>query len=253
MIILLASALLLAQDPQDATPTPEPPAAPVPIPAPAAEPERASDPVESPPATVRKALPQKAEPPPRRNPGPGPRPSSCLSRRYADAHPDACGGPTAEETERVPAGSQKAVPAPVPVQPLKRAPAGESGQPSIAVPKTPGTRPSIPVLIALGTGILVLLAAAVAATLRFRKGHSAVGVREVELAGPGMVVLSPTHLARGTGGPGKSRWSIRDGRLIVKGPEGSLLNGVPLDRSGDVVSTGDTVRLGGAEYRVRII
>lgn len=253
MIILLAAALLLAQDPQASTPTPEPPAAPVPIPAPAVEPERASDPVESPPATARKALPQKAESPPRRNPGPGPRPSSCLSRSYADAHPDACGGPAAEEAERVPTVSQKADPAPVPVQPLKQSAAGESGRPSIAVPKAPATRPSIPILIALGTGILVLLAAAVATALRVWKGRSAVGVREVELAGPGIVVLSPTNLARSTGGPGKSRWSIRDGRLIVKGPEGSLLNGVPLDRSGDVVSTGDNVRLGGAEYRVRII
>jgi hypothetical protein len=117
--------------------------------------------------------------------------------------------------------------------------------------ETPGGRPSILVLIAVALGVAGTLTAI--AMLRRRAGAPVAGLREVELKGAVTLMLSPADLARRARGPGKSRWSVRDGRLILTGPGGSLLNGVPLDRGGDIVSTGDTVRLGGAEYRVRII
>jgi hypothetical protein len=107
-------------------------------------------------------------------------------------------------------------------------------------------------IVAFG-GVALLLICALLALLMRARATSSVGLREVELHGPERIVLSPAALVRGTHGPGKSRWSIRDGRLILTGPTGTLLNGVRLDRAGDIVSTGDNVRLGGAEYRVRIV
>ncbi len=249
MIALAVTAVLLAQDLQTPVPALEPAVASSPASTPAG-PEGAPDPVDAAPPS-----PPSAPASARRPPSLVARPSPCLSRSYADANPDDCVGPpaTAPEPEPGTAPSGGQVVAPEPAPPLQP-PAGKSAGPVVVdAPETPGDRPSILVLIAIALGVAGTLTATAAAMLRRRAGGPLAGLREVELTGAVTLMLSPADLARRARGPGKSRWSVRDGRLILTGPGGSLLNGVPLDRGGDIVSTGDTVRLGGAEYRVRII
>lgn len=232
--------------------------------------ERPPDAVERPPATLR-------EPPPpsntrRQPPQPDERGRSpCFSRSYADANPDDCAG-LDRRTASDEAASQATTPNPTPPTLNAPAPGPKIAPPPVAEARTSssrvapdqkpttsaqtseGARPSL-VLIAAGAVAALLVLAAAAWILRHlrRRSVTDTGLRSVELAGPETLILSPNQLARGARGPGKSRWTVRDGRLVLTGPAGTLLNGVPLDRAGDIASTGDTARLGGAEYRVRII
>ncbi len=177
---------------------------------------------------------------------PSPSQPDCRNLNYADANPETCGAGLIGE----PAAEDAPPSRPIPVAtPPKKAPAAQPGK---AAEKSAEVR-AFQIRIAAVVAALLLLISALFALLLRARGTSSDGVREVELQGPDRMVLSPAALARGTQGPGKSRWSIRDGRLILTGPAGTLLNGVRLDRTGDIVSTGDTVRLGGAEYRVRIV
>ena len=261
MIALFLGLALLTQEAQPPSPTPQPAAAQEAAPSPTEPfPARTPDPVERPPATTQEPPPAKARPAPApaapgRPPAPRPvvQPDHCLSRTYTDAHPEACLGPADEPTAKAdPAQEKRAAPTTPPASPTPPPARADAKAPPVA--EEPALLTRLPVLIALGVVAVLLLLAVVVLILRLRGGGSPAGLREVELAGPsGAVLLTPAQLARGAQGPGKSRWSVRDGRLILTGPTGTLLNGVPLDRAGDIVSTGDTVRLGGAEYRIRII
>lgn len=248
MIALLLAALLLVQDPTNpAAQEPSPPASEEPAPA------RTPDAIELPPPSkgAGKAAERAPGPTPeRQRPGQTKRPSQgrtdCRNLNYADANPETCGAGLIGE----PAAEDTPPSRPLPVAtPPEKAPAAQSGK---AAEKSTDVRAYQIRIAAIVAAALLLISALFALLLRAR-GTSSDGVREVELQGPDRMVLSPAAHARGTQGPGKSRWSVRDGRLILTGPVGTLLNGVRLDRAGDIVSTGDTVRLGGAEYRVRIV
>lgn len=247
MIALLLSALVLAQDPTG-------PGLGEPQPAPSQEhtAERTPDPVEVPPAVAGtgKAAwgsPTPVGPRPAQAERPSPRRSDCRNLNYADAHPETCGaGLTGTPAAEV---VQPPTPPASFVTPPDKARVEQTEK---AAEKSVGARPSLIGIASFGTLALLLIAALFVLLLRSR-ATSRADVREVELSGPENIALAPAALARGVRGPGKSRWSIRDGRLILNGPAGTLLNGVRLDRAGEIVSTGDTVRLGGAEYRVRIV
>ncbi|GAA0641010.1 hypothetical protein [Brevundimonas lenta] len=239
MIALLASAALLMQDPPSVQAEGDPVS---PAPSVSVISERPSDPVEQQPIIVTPGPP--ATGPTKRNAQA--RPAGCRSLSFADANPDACGAkvirepPTVSDAASVPQSRSVQVPAKTPV----------TAVPAKKVLVRP--RSTVAAVVAAGVGVLLVTLLLGALVVR-RRGGSGAGVRAVELIGPETIVLSPNDLIRGLRGPGKSRWRVRDGRLILAGPTGSLLNGVPLDRTGDVVSTGDTVRLAGADYRVRII
>lgn len=247
MIALLLVAGLLIQDPNGpVAPEPQPPASGEPAPA------RASEAVELSPAADGTGIAAEGAPAAPEHPRPvrtgratSGRPD-CRNLSYADAHPETCGagligGAAAEAAEPPP-------PLPVAASSEK----ARAAQPGTVAEKSADAPPSWIRLAAWGAGALLLTSALVFALLRTQLTDTA-GVRPVELHGPERQVLTPAALARGARGPGKSRWSIRDGRLILTGPAGTLLNGVRIDRTGDIVSTGDTVRLGGADYRVRIV
>jgi hypothetical protein len=248
VIALLLAAFLLVQDPASpAAQEPGPPASEEPAPA------RAPDAIELPPPVKgdRKAAErapgatperQRADQTKRSSPG---RPD-CRNLNYADANPETCGAAVIGEPVADDAPPSRPLPA---ATPPEKAPATQPGK---VAEKGVDVRAYQLRIAAIVAAALLLISALFALLLRAR-GTSSDGVREVELQGPDRMVLSPAALARGTQGPGKSRWSVRDGRLILTGPAGTLLNGVRLDRAGDIVSTGDTVRLGGAEYRVRIV
>jgi hypothetical protein len=244
---LLLASLLLVQDPASpAAPEPRPPASE------ASSPARAPDAVELPPTP--KGEGKAAERAPR--PGPErPRPAQtgrlssgrpdCRNLAYADAHPEVCGAGLIGEPE-----AEAAPPPPLPITtPSEKSPVAETGKAA----ETSADAPPSPIRIVAVGGVALALMLVLSSLLLRPRATSSADVRQVELRGPETQVLSPVALARGVRGPGKSRWSIRDGRLILTGPAGTLLNGVRLDRAGDIVSTGDTVRLGGAEYRVEIV
>jgi hypothetical protein len=248
VIALLLAAFLLVQDTTSpAAQEPGPPASEEPAPA------RAPDAIELQPPSkgagkaaerAPGSTPERQRPAQKKRPSPG-RPD-CRNLNYADANPETCGAGLIGE----PVAEDATPPRPLPVAtpPAK----ASATQPGKAAEKSADVR-AYQIRIAAGVAAALLMISALLALLLRARGTSSDGVREVELQGPDRMVLSPAALARGTQGPGKSRWSVRDGRLILTGPVGTLLNGVRLDRTGDIVSTGDTVRLGGAEYRVRIV
>ena len=248
MIALLLAAFLLVQDPTSpAAQEPGPPASEESAPA------RTPDAIELPPPATGAgkaaerapgATPERQRPAQTKRPSPG-RPD-CRNLNYADANPETCGAAVIGEPVADDAPPSRPLPA---ATPPEKAPATQPGK---VAEKGVDVRAYQLRIAAIVAAALLLISALFALLLRAR-GTSSDGVREVELQGPDRMVLSPAALARGTQGPGKSRWSVRDGRLILTGPAGTLLNGVRLDRAGDIVSTGDTVRLGGAEYRVRIV
>lgn len=249
MTALLIAALLLVQDP--ASPDAREPRPPD---SEAAAPARTPDAVELPPTTkgAGKAVegtPRRTleRPRPAQTERPSPGRPDCRNLSYADAHPETCGAGLIGE----PAAD---VAPPPPSLPVAASPEkAHVAQTAKGAKKSADARLSLIRMAAFGAVALLLMSALLVLFLRGRATRFCVGVREVELHGPESIVLAPAALARGVHGPGKSRWSIHDGRLILTGPAGTLLNGVRLDRAGDIVSTGDTVRLGGAEYRVRIV
>lgn len=216
-------------------------------------PARAPDAVELPMTTKRGGNAARGATGPTPNPARPPRTyrtssgkSDCLNLGYADAHPETCGAGISSEHS-----TQTAPPSPPRAVAVSPAPTNLA-KPEKAVDTSTGARPIPSWMFAVGAVGLALMSALFVLLVRTRATHT-VGVREVELHGPELKVLPPAALARGIRGPAKSRWSVRDGRLFLTGPAGTLLNGVRLDRAGEIVSTGDTVRLGGAEYRVRIV
>lgn len=179
---------------------------------------------------------------------------TCRSLRYAESNPDACGHTLAEDPKvqvpptKAPANitappSAKPNGAPLP----KNAPRHAEGAP---LDKSSGDW----ALAGLVGGIVAsLLAIAAGYWLRRRPAWPTSLVRDVELVGSELVRLEAAALSKGTIGPVATRWSVRDGRPVVSsGMKGALLNGVPLRRSGEAVSTGDVLRLGSSEFRVRI-
>ena len=246
VIALLLAAHVLVQDPTSpAAQEPRESASEGPAPA------RAPDPVERPPASTgagkiaeRAPTPAPERPRPARTGQPSTGRADCRNLDYADAHPETCGAGVIGEP-----ASETPPPPPPPI--AASAEKARAALPAKAAEESADARFSMKMLAAVSAFALLLMSALFALFLRARATTSA-GVRQVELHGPETQVLTPAALAGGVRGPGKSRWSIRDGHLILNGPAGTLLNGVRLDRTGDIVSTGDTVRLGGAEYRVRI-